>query len=195
MAFAPRRHGTDWPPCRPTSGGDRGAPRVRGEGFCDQWGLQAPVYRGRDVSLSSTRPCTSPTRAAWPDAIEADIGGGAGWQPVEFGVPFALHVDGDSAEVAIAATTTRRCSRALRGRCLRPAAPRRRTPGSQRAGDRDSAGHDRARVGVPGAGAHRARQPRDHGRGFPGGHPCDYLYSCSTRVGPSRRCKRPATTS
>jgi hypothetical protein len=72
----------------------------------DQWGRDAPVHRGRDVRLVLDEHfhLTGPG-GALPDAVEADLADGRGFQPVAFGQPFgATYPDGDSATVAIRCT-------------------------------------------------------------------------------------------
>lgn len=150
----------------------------------DQWGLPAPVYRGRHVTfvLEETFHLTNPGGPP-PDAIEVDPGDGHGFRQVAFGAPFeADYPEGDSIAVTV------RCrygqmTRAARFTVAigdRPAAPAPDETWHLAAPDGGNTG--RAHV-FRAPGHAEIRNPVIVVEGFPGGRPYDYLYELLNAAG------------
>jgi cytochrome P450 len=155
----------------------------------EQWGLQTPAYRGRDVSfvIDPRFHLTNPGELP-PDAVDADLGDGRGFQPVTIGEPFGAHYpSGDAATVAI------RCrygDTALTARFQvaigdRPAAP---APDDtwplQAPAAADGTPGNAGRAWVFRAPGHTdVVNPVILVEGFPGNRSCDYLYELLNQAG------------
>jgi cytochrome P450 len=153
----------------------------------DQWGTAAPVHRGRDVTfvIDPAFYLTNPS-GPWPDRCELDLGDGKGWRPAAFGQQLQAHYDPDRPEIAVRAhygdeALTARFKVAVSDR---PAPPEPDETWPLRAP---------ATATVPSASG-RAWVFRAPGRteilnpvimveGFPGGHPCDYMYELLNQAG------------
>ena len=153
----------------------------------DQWGLEAPVYRGRDVSfvLDAGFLLTNPA-APWPDRWELDLGDGRGWQPAALGEPLGAHYDGDSATVAVRAhygddALTARFQVALSDRSA-PPEPDETWPLQAPATAGQPGASGRAWV-FHAPGRSEILNPVVLVEGFPGGHPCDYMYELLDQAG------------
>jgi cytochrome P450 len=145
----------------------------------DQWAHDIPVHRGRDVKLKLDERfhLTNPG-GALPDAVAIDLG--EGFHPVAWGdVVEAHYPTGDSAEIAIRCTYAgdEREARFTVAISDEPAPPR---PDDiwelhGTAADGTPTEHGRAWVfRVP--GRREVVNPVILVEGFPGGHPCDYMY-------------------
>jgi hypothetical protein len=142
----------------------------------DQWGLAAPVYRGRSVPFlySPDFHLTNPGGPA-PDEVELDPGDGGGFRALAPDAPLMVEYDRlGPVEVGV------RCSygpQALGARFAftlsdRPAAPMPEETWALRgaSGNTGTAWVYRA------SGAGAVSHPIVMVEGFPGGHPPDYLY-------------------
>jgi cytochrome P450 len=153
----------------------------------DQWGLQAPVYRGRDVTfvLDAAFFLTNPS-APWPDRFELDLDDGDGWRPAALGEQFQAHYDQDSAVVAVRAhygddALTARFEVAVSDRPA-PPAPDETWPLRSPATATQPAAGGRAWV-FRAPGRTEILNPVVMVEGFPGGHPCDYMYELLNQDG------------
>ena len=153
----------------------------------DQWGRQTPVYRGRDVTfvLDAALLLTNPN-APWPDRLELDLGDGQGWQSAAFGDQLHAHYDEDSATIAVRAHYG---DEALTARFVVPISDRAAAPQPDETWPLSAP----ATAAQPSASG-RAWVFRAPGRteilnpvivveGFPGGHPCDYMYDLLNQAG------------
>jgi cytochrome P450 len=153
-----------------------------------QWGLAEPVYRGRDVRfVVGDDLLLSNAGDPPPDAIEADLGDGRGFQRVVAGEPFgARYASGDTATVALRChygDTALNASFSVRIGDY-PAPPR---PDETWALRGDVAGDTPGNTGngwVFRAPGHRdVVNPVIVVEGFPGMHPCDYMYELLNQQG------------
>jgi cytochrome P450 len=152
----------------------------------DQWGRPgAPVYRGRDVAfvVSKDFHFTNPG-APLPDTVEVDLGDGHGFRPVAWDVPFVKKsVQGATAEVAI------RChygADVLSARFAVAVSDERAPP----VPDETWPLKARGRGGASGCawvflvpGRAEVVNPVIIVEGFPGRHPCDYMYELLNQAG------------
>jgi cytochrome P450 len=147
----------------------------------DQWGRPMPVHRGRDVSfvLDERFHLTNPGGAP-PDGVAINVGDGTGFRAVAWGdVVEARYPTGDSAEIAIRCTYGGEDREARFGVAIsdEQAPPRPDDTWELQGADADGkpTEHGRAWVfRVP--GRRDIVNPVILVEGFPGGHPCDYLY-------------------
>jgi cytochrome P450 len=155
----------------------------------DQWGMPAPVYRGRrvkfklDQEFHFTNPGASP-----PDEIELDPGDGGGFRPAPFGTTLeAEYPDGDSATAAIRcrygdAHRTARFTVAIGDRPAAPA-PAEVWPLTAAPADGAAPGNTGRAYVYRAPGRSEILTPVILVEGFPGGHPSDYLYEMLDAAG------------
>jgi len=153
----------------------------------DQWGTAVPVHRGRDVTfvIDAAFYLTNPT-APWPDRCELDLGDGKGWRPAAFGQQFQAHYDQDGPEIAVRAHYG---DEALTARFEvmvsdRPAPPGPDETWPLRAPATATVQNASGRAWVFRApGRTEILNPVIIVEGFPGGHPCDYMYELLNQAG------------
>jgi cytochrome P450 len=154
----------------------------------DQWGMPAPVYRGRRVEflLDQGFHFTNPG-APLPDAIEVDPGDGGGFRAVFFGTAFAAdYPEGDTATVTLRCRygDVQRTARFLVAFADRPAppAPDEVWPLVAAATDGRPGNTGRAYV-YRAPDRTEIRHPIILVEGFPGGRPYDWLYEMLNAAG------------
>ena len=155
----------------------------------EQWGTAMPVYRGRRVPFMLDRAfhLTNPG-APLPDEVELDPGDGGGFRPAPFGHDRSrpstprgrLRVGGRSLPLR-----RRVRSGAVHGGAERPARgaahPHEIWPLPRR--PRRRAGHTGRAWVYRASGPQQIDDPVILVEGFPGGHPCDYLYEMLNAAG------------
>jgi hypothetical protein len=155
----------------------------------DQWGFARPAYRGRSVTfvLDERFHLTNPSEPL-PDAIEVDSGDGRGFIPRALGESFTVeYPTGDTAEVALRCTYGAEllCARFAVALSDRPAAPAPDEIWPLRAPSRLGAGTGNTGTAYVyrASGQAQVTRPLIMVEGFPGGHPCDYLYDTLDQQG------------
>ena len=155
----------------------------------DQWGRPAgPVYRGRTVTfVLDERFHLTNSGGALPDGIEVDLDDGRGPRAVAWGEPFvAEYAEGATPEVELRCDyggemLTARFALAISDELAAPA-PDETWPLRAEAGDGTPTATGRAWV-FKAHGRRAIVNPVIMVEGFPGGHPCDYLYELFNQQG------------
>ena len=146
-----------------------------------QWGRDTPVHRGRHVRLRLDEAFyfTNPA-AALPDSIAVDLGDGDGFVEAAFGdVLEASYPKGDSAVIAVRCTYGDEALEARMTLAISddPAPPRADDTWPLQARGPDGKPSEAGMAWVFRApGRREVVNPVILVEGFPGGHPCDYLY-------------------
>jgi cytochrome P450 len=154
----------------------------------EQWGLSPPAHRGREVTFAFDEQfhLTNPGEPP-PDAIEIDPGDGGGFRPLGVDSPVsATYRDGATAKIALRCRYGAELLSASFAAAIsdQPAAPPPDEIWPLRAPSADG------RVGNAGtayvyraSGRAEVSKPLIMVEGFPGGHPCDYLYDTLDQQG------------
>jgi cytochrome P450 len=161
----------------------------------DQWGRPTPEYRGRKVTflLDQRFHLTNPG-GALPDAVEVDLDDGQGPQEVSWGRPFtAEYGEGASPEIEVRCRygddeLTARFALAISDDPA-PPAPDDTWPLKADVGNGTAAATGQAWV-FRAPGRTEIVNPVVMVEGFPGNHPCDYLYELFNQAGTVDRLHR-----
>jgi cytochrome P450 len=153
-----------------------------------QWDRDTPVHRGRRVRLRLDKSFhfTNPN-ASLPTAVAVDLGDDHGFRPAKFGDVLEAHyAKGDSAEIAVRCTYGADAFEARFKLAISddPAPPR---PDATRPLQANGPDGEPDALGVAWEfrvdGRKEIVNPVILVEGFPGGHPCDYMYELLNATG------------